>query len=361
MAEPRLSGGSLPRAERCPASATLPRTGQYRESAERGKAMHAEKEAENPDGAEVAFALNVLTGEARQLPADVDRSNLPRGPGEVVGILDRITIEPHRVVIRDYKSGFGFGVAPPAENLQLAFYAVAAARVHRRSAARVEIEYLDRDGAVVGADLDALDLAAAFARIRAIYEAASRPSPAVVTGDHCSMCPCIARCPAYTTLALAVAQGVLPADGPVLEISPATVASGWPRIKAFKKLLGEVERAYRAYAAMEPVRLPNGKWLGQVQKPEDEIDGAVAMKVLRELHGVEVAATAVEIATSKAGIERGIALVAPRGKKAALVRAALDRIATEGGVTRRFKTTVEEYEDESPAQTGMEAAHVREG
>lgn len=356
---PTASG--LSRAERCPASATLPRFGKHRESAERGRTLHAVKEMEQPEGAEIGLALNVLTGEAMDLGHIAGREYPPLEPGWLAGTTDRITIEPDRVIIRDYKSGFGFGVAPPAENLQLAFYAVAAARAHGRPAARVEIEYLDRDGRVVGADLDALDLAAAFARIRAVYDAACRPDPVVVTGDHCAMCPCIARCPAHVALALTVAQGVLPTDLPVLELTSAAIASGWPKVKAFKKLLGEVERAYRAYAAMEPVPLGSGRWLGQVSKPEDEIDGAVAMKVLRELHGsrgAEVAATAVEFSTSKAAIERGIALVAPRGQKAKMVRAALDHIAAEGGITRRFKTSIEEYESNDSEK---EVPNVREG
>jgi len=353
----RLTASSLWRAEKCPASASLPAYGRISADSERGRDEHAKLEAAPPPGGipEVALVYNLRSGQAREVGRGADVEFPPPEHGDLRARIDLLTLEPEYLRVTDYKSGHGFNVAPPVENLQLAAGAIAACAVYDRQRAVVEIQRTDGEGEPQRAALDELDLAAARERIRRIFDAAVAEKPRVVEGDHCWRCPCYSSCPPKLNLALAVATGKLPDELPVLELTRESLAAGWPKLKAFKKLLGEVERIYRGYAWSEPVPLGNGKWLGQVSKPEDEIDGPTAMKVLRELHGVEVAATAVEIATSKAGVERGIALVAPKGKKAALVRAALDQIAAAGGITRKFRTSVEEYESEEEAQ------NVREG
>lgn len=345
--KPVISASSLWRTEKCPASATLPQFRHTSAAAERGRELHAAKETAEPEGAEIAYAFDVTTLRARMLGKSLDRNYPTLARTEIAGTTDKETIEPDRVIVRDYKSGFGYEVPPAAQNIQLGFYAVCAADVHGKDAARVELEFLDQDGRIDAADLDALDLVAIRQRIREIFRRATAPNPQVVVGKHCAGCPAIANCPAQRELALVVATGKLPAELPTLELSRDAVAAGWPKLMAFKKLLGEVERIYRAYASTEPVPLGDGRWLGPVTKRTEELDGAIAANVLRELHGSEVVAQACEISTSKAAIERALAPLAARGQKAGMMRRVLDHIAAAGGIQPRFRNSVEEYDEET--------------
>lgn len=346
-----LTASSLSRAEKCPASASLPRVGQIHADAEAGTAEHAIAEA-NPlpgERREVAYSLNVVTGRARFLGQGIARKYDVDWSAEIPGTTDSERIELDRVVITDDKTGFGYMVARAAVNLQLAHNAICAADLHGKDGARVVINRT-ATGRQDVADLDAFDLAAARERIRSIWTEATKPSPRVVAGDHCWRCECLPACPAYRDLALTVARGELPADLPTLALSRESIAAGWPKLKLFKKLLGEVERAYRAYASGDPVPLGNGKWLGPQSKKKDEINGRVAANVLLDLHGPEVTAAACEVETSKAAIERAIGAIAKRGEKAGLVRKALDAIAAAGGLTATFRTEVTEYENEEDSQ-----------
>lgn len=337
-----MSASSLHRNEKCAASASLPQFKRLTAAAERGTELHAEKEAEAPEGAEVAYALNVETGAVRHLGNGKKREYGELAPLEIAGTLDRETIEGDRVIVRDYKSGFGAHIAPPAVNLQLGFQAVCSATFHGKDSARVELEFLDKN-VVVSADLDAFDLAGFRDRIKAIWHAATKRHPAVVTGDHCSMCPCVASCPAYLALATKVACGDLSTVLPVAPLTAETVAKGWANIKALRRLLSEVDGAYRGFAALWPVPLGDGKYLGERMKEREELDGQIARQVLRDLHGEVVADAACEVSTSKAAVERALATVAVKGQKAAMMRAALKAIEEANGIVTKKTMTVEEY------------------
>lgn len=353
-----LSISSLWRVKECPGSAVLPVAYRAFDDAKRGTRLHAESEAAAPVGsmAEVAFAYDVVTGTARELGRGLGRNYVQLGTTEIPGTSDLVTVEPDRVVIEDTKSGAGYHVAPAAENLQLHAYALCAARAYGRDRALVRLRFIDQGDRIDEAELDALQLAEVAQTLRAIWDQVMRAQwalsqgrePRVVTGDHCWRCPCIARCPAQTKLALVVASGDAAKELPTLELTPAAVAQGWSKLMAFKKLVGEVERVYRAYAAAEPVPLGGGRFLGKVVKKKDELDGQLAARALRELFGPEFSAEACEIDTSKAAIERAVekVLKPKRGEKAGLVRKSLDALAAAGAVKPRWTTSIEEYEGE---------------
>lgn len=353
-----LSISSLSRARACPGSAVLPAAQRAFADAARGTELHAEEEANAPAGsmAEVAFAYDVAAGTAREIGRGIGRNYPQLSPTEIPGTTDLLTVEPDRVVIEDHKSGVGYHVAPARENLQLHAYALCAARVYGRTRALVRLRFIDQGGRTDEHELDALDLVEVARQLRAIWDDVMRAQwalsqgrePRVVTGDHCWRCPALARCPAQTQLALAVSTGAAMADLPVLELTRESVATGWRKLMQLKKLAGEVERVYRAFAAAEPVPLGDGRWLGPVSKRREELDGTIAANVLREQHGAAVAAAACEISTSKAAIERAVATVAAKGKKAAMVRGVLDAIAAAGGVRESYRTSVEEHEAEEP-------------
>jgi hypothetical protein len=343
----RLSASFLPRAEQCPASATLPGTDRVREDAEAGKRDHARMEATAPEGsmAEVAFVYNVLTGEAREVGRGLRRAYGKLAEGEIPGTTDLVTVEPDLVRVRDYKTGFGYLVAAPRNNMQLQHNALCAALVYGKQTAIVEVDKTEEEGEPERATFTAFDFAVIRARLRRIWDATQELNPAVVEGPYCWRCPAFSRCPAKTHLALALSTGQAPQELPTLELTPEAVARGWDRLKAAKRLLGEIEAIYRGFAKEHRIALGGGKMLGFVSRQVDELDGPTVFKVLREMHGEEVARAAVEMDTSKAALERALKLIAPPRGKARMVREALAAIGVAGGIKKQLVQRVEEYQE----------------
>lgn len=341
-----VTASGLRRTELCPASAHLPRTERMHDDAEAGTEAHAVLEAEDPANSEIGVAYNVLTSEARLLPRDGHR-NYPAFPDNwVYGTADRVRVEAERVVVVDHKTGYGFNVSAAKENLQLGFYALALTAVHGKDSARVEVRYTD--GRVDAADLDRMDLDAIGSRIFAVVAAARASSkaeePRVVEGEvQCWRCPCVARCPAKVAMAVSLSVGIEARRLPTLELTPAVVADGWAKLKAMKQVLGEVERAYRAFASTEPVLLANGKTLGPVEKRRESVDGEIAFGVLKETLGEDVARAACEMSTSKTAIGDAIKSIAKKGSAAGIVRETMTAIELAGGISSKTSTGVEEH------------------
>lgn len=339
-----MSASSLSRNEKCPASASLPRVRVLHADAENGTEEHAQLEAETPEGerAEVAYVWNVLRSEVRFVGVGLARNYGELQEGDIPGTLDNERVEPGRVVVTDHKTGFGYMVAPVAVNLQLAHNAVCSTAFHGKSAALVQINRTSREKPEE-AELDAIGLGAARKRLANIWHAANAEKPAVVAGDHCWRCECIQSCPAHVGMALAFTEGkwpdLLPSDGLTVE----KVAQGWEHLRTAKKVLGLVEKTYRAFASSWPVPLSNGKVLGETTSEQDVLDGQISLQVLRGLHGDKVAEAAIELSLTKASIERALAPIAPPRGKAKLVRDSLSAIETAGGVKTVRKVCVEEF------------------
>lgn len=339
-----ISASSLSRSEKCPYSASGPRVRVLHADAEKGTEEHAALEAETPEGerAEVAYVWNVLTSKVRFVGIGLARNYGELQEGDIPGTLDNERVESGRVVVKDHKTGFGYMVAPVAVNLQLAHNAVCSAAFHGKRAALVQINRTSREKPEE-AELDAIGLAAARSRLANIWRAASAEKPAVVAGDHCWRCECIQSCPAHVGMALAFTDGkwpdMLPSDGLTVE----KVAQGWEHLRAAKKVLGLVEKTYRAFASSWPVPLASGKVLGETTSEVDVLDGQISLAVLRQLHGDKVAEAAIELSLTKASIERAVAPIAPPRGKAKLVRDSLAAIETAGGVKTIRKVCVEEF------------------
>lgn len=341
-----LSASALWRAEKCPASASLPRVAQLYGDAEAGTDAHADHEAACPpdEMAEVAFALNPETGMARILGKRLARGYGKAGlqPDEIPGTADRVKFSLPISDARDYKSGHGYMVARAGENLQLAHAALSVANIGGADQVRVAIE--GPEGITSEATLDAFDLAAARERIRAIWHAASAPSPAVVTGDHCWRCECIRNCPAHLTMAVAFTEGAWPGVMPTDGLTVERVAQGWEFLANAKRVLGLVEKTYRAFASLNPIPLANGKVLGEHPVEREELDGVVTYQILRDLHGESVARQAVSMEATKSALETALKPIAPNGKRAGMVREVLQAIRDANGVVVKRSMRVEEYQ-----------------
>lgn len=350
----RLSASGLWRAELCPASAALPGVDTTHADALAGTEAHSAHEAECPPDelAEVAYAYNPETGKARLLGQGLRRDYPVDWNTEIPGTADRVVhISPP--VVRDYKSGHAYGVAPARVNLQLAHNGLCAADVLGASEVTVAIEAEGRQPDV--AHLDSFDLAAARQRIRTIWRGVHATTPRVVVGDaQCWRCPAMRACPAHREVLLAVGAGVL---GEVLPsvLDDRLLAETWPIYRMARKALGLYEAAARAYvSAVGAVPFGDGRQLALRAGSRESLDGPTVFQALRDMHGVAVAEAAVSMEASKASLGRALGTIAPKGAKAGLVRAALEEIERRNGVTRKQtepQFVIEDMELALPAKT----------
>lgn len=340
----RLSGSSLWRAEYCPASVVLPATEERHDDQDRGVAHHAMLEEKAPEGSlvEVAFAYDVESETAREIGRCIGRNYGALGPTEIPGATDLVTLGADHLVVTDYKTGVGYMVAHPSVNLQLQFYALCACLVYGKTSAIVEVQYEDT-GEVAHAEFDAFAFIEIKARIRAIWEATRAASPRVVEGEHCWRCPAAARCPAKVALALAVASGELPADVAQMELTPAVVAAGWPKIRRLEHLLEKVKESYKAVASAQPVPLGGGRFLGVVNGHRETLDGWTTFAAIKDAYGEQVATKVVEVKASKAALERALAPLAPARGKGKFVAQAVELVRAAGGIKTEPTMSVTEY------------------
>ncbi|MBL8910375.1 MAG: DUF2800 domain-containing protein [Archangium sp.] len=323
----KLTGSSFGRAEFCKPSTFLPRIDEVLGRAgERGRAIHAfllgcavkgrtaalaevKKEWQSdcavidlevlphatPDAwaIEVGLAWNWRDDSGRELFRFADsRDYSGCSVDEFPGTADVLGVTSDSVVVLDVKTGYR-PLGPPAESLQLLFYAVAAARAYGKSSARIGwIRLRDGEPYFEHAFLDMFALDAAAARMVAVIEGAieaearfaSDPSTlSPVVGPHCTFCPAFRVCPANAALMreLVGHTGDTPAPLPVL--TKENVAQVYMRAKAMRKVLDVIDRGVEDFATAHPFELPNGKRVGQVGRTRETIDAVAAEPILKVL------------------------------------------------------------------------------
>lgn len=369
---PSVSG--LPRAFRCRASLLLPRidrgSGAY---AHKGHQVHGFLETAgkigradalaavtDPDAralcealelerlplgdgvswaAEVAYSLNLTTGEAQEVGRGIGR-NYPQDGG-LHGTADLVALsaDGETAIILDAKTGRGW-IPPAAESEQLKALALMACRAHGASKARIGHLHLREDGSewTDWAEMDAFDLDAFAASLR-MLAATTRGEPA--EGPWCRYCPSLAHCPAKAKLAVALGSGVPFADS---ALTPELLPTVWARIKMARQLLDEVEAKVKEMALDHPVTLADGQVLGPDSDERDEIDSDKAADVLRDVYG-QNAAVAIQPTVTKKSIELLARLRKEReGVTVKDAKAeALELLRKHGAVTVRRKTVVREH------------------
>lgn len=217
MTQARLTASALWRAEPCPASVVLPAERREYKDAKDGTRIHADHEAAPPPGAaaEVAFAYNVLSGEAREVGRSIGRNYGQLAREEIPGTTDRMYVMDDHVLVEDLKSGNGYaeqlaGVFDkPEDNAQLQHNSLCAALVYDKPLALTQVIYL-KTGEVKDAKFDAFDFAAIRIRLRAIWERSTQAAalldmgaepPSLVglglvnEGPHCWRCTAEKACP----------------------------------------------------------------------------------------------------------------------------------------------------------------------
>jgi hypothetical protein len=383
----RLSASTMSRAKKCVASTVLPQINFDGPDSERGRAGHRFLElvprigrdvalAQVPEGdvreacdelrvdelplrppyrQEVAFAYDALTGKAWEIGESVAAQKIREGLQEwqIPAVADVFARQPDLVEVYDWKFGFNQEVntEPVDQNEQLRTLALAAARATGASRARVGLYYLPNHKPDVH-EYDVFDLAEIAASIRDLYEAAKGAQAAhragatlnVRAGLHCRYCPALQHCPATQALAsrLVVSADVVERDTKAL-LTKENAPLAYERWRQMKAVVDGVGDALAMWARENPITTAKGTVYGPVATSKEHVNGAVAFKVVRELHGEAVADAAVEVATSKAAIERAVKPIVAKGECAGAMRRILQAVEAEGGIVTTTSEQIREY------------------
>jgi hypothetical protein len=316
---------------------------------------------------EVAYVYNPIMRTARIIGNDIGRDYLGHGwkpTDEFPGTADFVGVtEDGNLTVGDWKTGNAYTVEAAKDNWQLAMLAVAALTTHNveqqwlreggnstidKSAVDVLIVRTKGELRFDRSTFDSFDLESFRQDLRALaeYIRDEKAEPRLVSGAHCRWCPSFDYCPVQTNLirSLALKPNVMVDESSEL-LTPENAAMAYARYRVIKQAMRRIEQQFQQYARRQPIALPDGKVYGIVETPDTRIDPAVALAVLTEKHGREVAIKAMTLETSKAGIDRAIAPLAERGMKAGMVREALAAIQQRGGVTTVMKQELRERDE----------------
>lgn len=321
---------------------------------------------------EVAFALNIDTGEARELGRNIGRKYFEHGArlNDLVGSIDIVGMAPDpAAIVIDLKTGWT-RVTRAQKNLQLLLAAVCAAKIYGTDMVRGAILYADEDGQPWWntASWDAVDLAEAEMRLvdlgRAIREARKLyfdgdtvtgevVKPRMVAGDHCKYCPAISTCPAQGALVrrfISLPQET--EDDFKKGLADNDVASHvYRRLIAGKAALERALAVVYARAAHTPILLENGKVLGKRTTEREYLDAEKVHAVVSEAYGIGAASAAVEMKATKASIKRMARAMKESGGGtiSERERAVLDALRASDGVRVKTSETIDEHDPEVPA------------
>lgn len=248
--------------------------------------------------AELAIAWDYVTGKARRLERVTHREYGELGPTEMPMTLDLVGRDANGTLcVYDWKTGRGAKEKSAAIALQLAAYACGAAALFGVDSVLVAFAHVDESGvAIEQAPLDALDLGAFSADIKALRVPSDEPSP----GTHCDgeYCPIRTVCRAR----MAMAATVAPQFDPLAPIETEEQAcAAFYALKAVESVAAGVWEKVKAFAKRTPINLGDGSTYAQVQ-----CNGRESINVTDEAHKLllAVAPQALEYSASKAGIAR---------------------------------------------------------
>lgn len=398
MTRPLFTGSSAERALACPASEALARVEEESGApALRGSAGHAflatartigREDAlaatppewrplceaidldalpqTDPAGyvAEVAFAFNVVTGDARELGRNLSRDQAVAlyaqlGPDEVPCTVDAVglTADGEGVSVLDWKFGH-LRVTPAERNAQLLLGAVCAARTYKRERASVAIVYMheDRDPFFDSATLEMWDLDGGAARLAA-GAAAVRYARQLVDAGHeldvfegpwCRYCKAWKACRAKTGLMREIAAApVTLRENLIGALHPATAAEVYRKWQVMKNAIDRVGNELYAYAGATPggIDLGDGVVFAPKKHTVRKLDGAVVHKVMTDLHGRDIADRAVTLDATFEGIKTALRKVAQDtgAKLTHLESAVVAKVDEERGLEKVVSAPVKEF------------------
>ncbi len=382
MSDFLTSGSAVERAMICPSSVALPHVRHETEWNARGTVIHEYLEAVSAVGrdaalamiadpndrevcdeidltglegvlglaAEVSLAYNVATGTARELGRGAGRAYGDVGIDEVPCTLDvlgeTVIGDVRRGFVADYKAGFRTQRAA-RDVVQLDFGALASARAYNFDLVEVQLiqvregikPWIDRR-VIEGFEIDMFaelihDKHAEWKQLRAEYDAGIVPKN-FTTGSHCDMCAAREFCPAQSTIVRGLlVDGNQTASVYLDALGDAELADLWRKLAIAQSALSNLKKRMIGLASSRAIKLGDGKpgherWLTAViSEGRAKLDGEHVFDLIATMHDEDVATLATTITTTKELIDSAIKTVAPRGKKAGMLRdlyAALEKI-----------------------------------
>lgn len=327
---------------------------------------------------EVAMAYDPVADVARVIGYNIDRNYGELGDFEIPGSQDvlGLTEDGEGIVVVDYKSG-RVPVPPPKKNWQLKIGAVAAARKFNRRYAHVAIAHT-REGMKPWSEwamLDAFELDEAAEQLRDLVlrrkqlvrsflqRGYAGLGDSLVRGDECCYCPSAPFCPAMTSHVRAVLGDPIAFQREMVPLlTPEQLGQAKVALGQLKGVVKQLEEQVKDCVSQRPALMPSGRFYGPVQQPDDEIDGLIAFRVMKEWFvsllkddpnadekADAAARVAVSVETSKAAIQDALTPIAAKGARAGMVREALARIKFAGGIKPGTKTVYREYTGEPKA------------
>lgn len=255
-----------------------------------------------------------------------------RHPGEAVGELDLVRVEPERLTIRDWKTGRRSIGRRVADMRQVRWYALVGAMLWPGRRIRIELATLTEDACIIDAyEVDEWDLAAWEGDLERVYASCERTSLPVL-GPHCreSYCPIVSTCPAVREHAAAVAEAAQAVPVvPVVDAETARRAAlALPALEAY---LEAVRASLREHAAREPVDLGDGRELRLVEQPGRR---SIVLDDASESMLVDACGTrdVIERSASFASVRRALASSSKRGELGRRCAAVEQRLEEMGAV-----------------------------
>lgn len=318
---------------------------------------------------EVAIAVNVQTGEARELCRGKGRPDYAAhnlGPFEIGMTLDVVGLADGLVVVDDYKTGWS-ELPPPARNWQLKVCALGAARLFGCDEALVGLIRIRDDGSAWRprrARLDAWALDDVADELQATLARAAHASklvadgaqPPTNPGEHCRYCRAFTSCPAQTALIRSAADVLADIDGDderelLAGLTLEQVADVYRKHRLMSRALGRLGDELHRFGRRQPIPLGDGRVFGAREvEGNEQLDGAVVYQVGAAKYGHEAAARMVTMKATKKDIR---AVVKAERAKGVTIKAAeaelLDGVREAGGARRKTSVRVEEFDLPAPA------------
>jgi hypothetical protein len=365
-----LTASGVPRALACPSSLVLPRHRFASPNANAGVERHAEMEAAIDVGdaarvlpeavlaliegmettTEAAFAYDCATDTARPLghgrTCYTGENAGKLAPYELPGTIDLLAHRDGRYVVVDKKGYERVGAA--SLNAQTLTYALMVARATEADEVTVVIFY--EIGAPDIAVIDAITLQAHADQLRdlqlRVVQASARVRDHLAIGRHCRYCEAYFHCPAqHQANALAIIEPEAPLRFEAMlplerDEDAARAFELYERVKLFQSRLHDV---LAARAMQRPIPLADGRVYGPREKEGSKrLDGDIAWRVLRDLHGQTVADAATKRTATQKGIEDALRQLA--GPLAPRKRKVLEAIDAAGGVKQSTSTVIDAHE-----------------
>lgn len=292
-----------------------------------------------PLGAEViverAFAYDLQTDTARELPRAGHRDYSQARPGELVGTVDLAWIFEGVLYLRDWKCGRWDRVDPARTNGQLRALGLFVARTRGLDTVDVGPLLVADSGDVADHDharMDVFDLDGVADELRTLPARVAVSTP--VPGTWCAekYCSLNGHCPAHLEAARnlpTITRSAALAPIPTTAAEAALLVELLPMMEAYVEAAGRGLRAWSDAHGL--LRMPNDRLWGARLAPRETVKPTPeALEVLRA-HGVGAAIETVST-TSKSAIEDACKAVAEPRKGAAKMREVLAALGKVGAL-----------------------------